>query len=376
MNRRNRPQFLPLTKLLTILFCLLLTGFAILLASLPGIAQQQFGAPGDRLSTSQRITYALRLLLHERDLVEPVQINSFPQAFAIEIGESVNSITARLEAAGIIRNASALRIFLTYSGLDTGIQAGEYELDPGWNAIQIAAALQDATPKKVLFVILPGWRVEEIAAAIPTSGLEFSPKEFLSVVYDPISDLFAQGIPHQKSMEGFLLPDTYHLDRTISVELFLKSALARFDEVVTEDIRTGFTHQGLSLAEGIILASIVQREAMVEDEMPLIASVFFNRLNDGMKLDSDPSVQYAVGSEGDWWKNPLTQSDLSFDSVYNTYLYPGLPPAPICNPSLTAMKAVAIPEVSPYYYFRALCDGSGRHAFAQTYAQHLQNACP
>jgi UPF0755 protein len=98
-----------------------------------------------------------------------------------------------------------------------------------------------------------------------------------------------------------------------------------------------------------------------------------------MKLDSDPTVQYALGyntAAATWWTNPLSASDLQFDSPYNTYLYPGLPPGPICNPGLSALNAVAYPAQTPYYYFRAACDGSGRHAFAQTYEEHLRNACP
>ncbi len=98
-----------------------------------------------------------------------------------------------------------------------------------------------------------------------------------------------------------------------------------------------------------------------------------------MRLDADPTVQYAVGYQperGGWWVNPITRADLEFDSRYNTYLYAGLPPGPICNPSLSALQAVAFPAQSPYYYFRARCDQSGLHLFAVTYEEHVQNACP
>jgi UPF0755 protein len=111
--------------------------------------------------------------------------------------------------------------------------------------------------------------------------------------------------------------------------------------------------------------------------MDTIASVFYNRMAAGMKLDSDPTVQYALGfndRKNTWWTNPLTSTDV--DSPYNTYLYPGLPPGPIDNPGLEALQAVANPQSTPYYYFRAACDGSGRHNFARTYQEHLKNACP
>jgi UPF0755 protein len=117
---------------------------------------------------------------------------------------------------------------------------------------------------------------------------------------------------------------------------------------------------------------------MSEEEMPLIASVFLNRLAAGMKLDSDPTVQYALGynpGKETWWTNPLSLEDLQFDSPYNTYLYPGLPPGPIASPGLAALQAVAFPAQTPYYYFRADCGGAGKHAFAETFEEHIQNEC-
>jgi UPF0755 protein len=112
--------------------------------------------------------------------------------------------------------------------------------------------------------------------------------------------------------------------------------------------------------------------------MPLIASVFHNRLAANMKLDSDPTVQYSLGynpKQKTWWTNPLSSADMSVDSPFNTYRYPDLPPGPIANPGLAALRAVAFPDQSPYYYFRAACDGSGRHLFATTFSEHLANAC-
>jgi UPF0755 protein len=154
--------------------------------------------------------------------------------------------------------------------------------------------------------------------------------------------------------------------------------LLEFSNTLSYEIKAGIEQQGLSLYEGVILASIVEREAILAEEMPIIASVFYNRLAIGMRLETDPTVQYAIGynpGQGTWWTNPLSLSDLQIDSPYNTYLYPGLPPSPISNPSITALQAVAFPAQTPYYYFRAACDGSGRHNFSETYDQHLSNAC-
>jgi UPF0755 protein len=116
---------------------------------------------------------------------------------------------------------------------------------------------------------------------------------------------------------------------------------------------------------------------VVSDERPLIAGVFLNRLVLGMKLETDPTVQYAAGQQpdGTWWKKSLTYDDLAYPSPYNTYQVNGLPPGPIANPGMDSLRAVATPEETPFIFFRARCDGSGRHLFAVTYEEHLQNAC-
>jgi UPF0755 protein len=144
-------------------------------------------------------------------------------------------------------------------------------------------------------------------------------------------------------------------------------------------LEPAFQNQGLDLLQAVTLASIVQREAMIEEEQPIIASVFLNRMADGMKLESDPTVQYALGFNAEqqtWWTNPLTLDDLDVESLFNTYLYPGLPPAPICNPGVSALRAVAYPAQTSYYYFRAECNGTGSHTFSKTYQEHLDNSCP
>ena len=137
--------------------------------------------------------------------------------------------------------------------------------------------------------------------------------------------------------------------------------------------------QGLTTQEAVILASIIEREAVIEDEMPMIASVYLNRIKSGMLLNADPTVQYALGyniTQETWWTNPLSKEDLNAASSYNTYIQPGLPPGPICNPGINALKAVAFPAQTPYFYFRASCDGSNRHLFSETLQEHIDNACP
>jgi UPF0755 protein len=219
--------------------------------------------------------------------------------------------------------------------------------------------------------------VEEIAASIPTSGLEFSSEAFLALAQTPPPAL--EFVPSSSSMEGFFFPDLYTLPRSTTPEQLLDVIARNFAQHLTDELRTGFANQGLDIYQAVTLASIVEREAIHHEEAPLIASVYLNRYAIGMKLDADPTVQYAVGYnsfQGTWWTNPISAADLEFDSPFNTYLYTGLPPAPISNPSLEALYAVAYPQASTYYYFRAACDNSGYHVFATTLEEQVANGCP
>jgi UPF0755 protein len=158
----------------------------------------------------------------------------------------------------------------------------------------------------------------------------------------------------------------------------LDALLRGFAQHLTADLRQEITAQGLGIREAVIIASIVQREAIQPQEAPLIASVYLNRLRAGIRLDADPTVQYAIGfnaAQQTWWTNPLSLADLKVESPYNTYQRGGLPPSPIANPGLETLKAVAEPASSPYFYFNARCDGSGSHAFSETFEEHLGNLC-
>lgn len=364
-----------IAAVLVLALCILIGAITAILINVPRSAARLFGPPAAGLSTYQKTIYSFRLLSNQAALNTPLDSSASSQPFTINAGESVNSIALRLEQAGLVADAQLFRYYLIYSGIDTSIQAGKYQLSAANTAVEIAQSLQDATSDEVAFVILPGWRAEEIAAVLPTSGLTISERRFLQMVESPDVS-FPPGLNNLDALEGYLLPGVYVFKRDVSVEAFIYQLLFQFDELVVDDLRNRYVRQGLSLQEAVILASIVQREAVIEDEQPMIASVFFNRLANGMKLDSDPTVQYAVARPGNWWPNPLTLKDLRTDSVYNTYLYPGLPPGPICNPGLSALRAVAYPADSPYLFFRARCDGSGLHSFARTYQEHLDNACP
>ena len=360
---------------LSILF--ILACFLAIIFYIPSRATWVYSAPATSLSMPQRLQYSALLLWYDGLLTNPLDVNGVEQSFTVESGESVNSIASHLEIVGLIRNAEAFRAYLIYSGWDTTIQAGDYKLSAAMSAVEVARELQDATPEEVTFVILPGWRLEEIAASLPTSGLAITPEEFLSAARTPYPDYdFLAGAT---TTEGFLFPASYIVPRGVTVDIFVNGLLRNFALHLTPDMTHEYEQAGLTIYQAVTLASLVEREAVKDEEKPLIASVYLNRYKINMKLDADPTVQYALGYSiinQSWWTSPLTLIDLQVNSPYNTYINTGLPPTPIASPSMEALRAVAFPAQSNYLYFRAKCDGSGFHDFSETFDEHLQNGCP
>ena len=378
-KKTHRSPFLACSLGVVFVLCMGLFAASLAVLTLPNQATAAFGPPAPSLGLVQRTYLSAFLLLNKNDLTLPNDPNLEKQPFLVEFGEPPASIGERLHGLGLINNPAAFLNYLRYSGLDKSLQAGQYTFSGSLTPLDIAHAMQDATPTEVTFQILPGWRMEEIAAALPTSGLEIPPEAFQAAVDNPPAGYsISSELPPKASLEGFLFPDAYTLPRTTTANELIDTLLKNFDDQVSPELRTGFQRQGLSLYEAVTLASIIEREAVVHEEMPLIASVFLNRLVADMNLASDPTVQYALGYNSEqktWWTNPLSLDDIRVSSPYNTYAMPGLPPSPISNPGLDALRAVAFPAQTPYYYFRAACDGSGRHIFAKNFTEHVQNAC-
>jgi UPF0755 protein len=351
--------------------------FVLVVIGVPALAAHTYGPAAKGLDAAQLMQYSGKLLWDDGLLTRPRDPSGPDQDFEVKEGESIASICDRLASAGVISDSSVLRDYLIYTGLDTSVQAGTYRVSPALSVVDIARRMQDATPTDVTFVVLPGWRMEEIAASLPTSGLNITPEEFVRAVSRPRGgfDFLASA----STTEGFLYPDSYVLARTTTVDELIDAMVRNFALHLGVDLSEGFSRQGLSVYEGVTLASIVQREAIHPEEAPMIASVYLNRMKIGMRMDADPTIQYALGynaTQQSWWTNPLSLEDLQFTSPYNTYQNDGLPPSPIDNPGLTALQAVAAPAETPYYYFNARCDNSGFHTFAQTFDEHLKNLCP
>jgi UPF0755 protein len=377
-QKKNRLQSCLLILFIISIFGLL-GGFAWMYTVVSHDVKSIYGESDPSLGFYKNFVYTTRLYFSEENLL--VDQNKQSEDFYFEIlpGETVGQIAYRLKMNGLIQDSETFNIFLIYKGYDRKVQSGFFLIKPEMNGIEIAEKITNPIPDKVRFIILPGWRVEEIGGILPNSGLEINPEEFLQLVRNPSSDWLPAGLQGVTSLEGYLFPGEYLVDRNIKTIDFIQLFLKAFLENLSDEYLNAIKEKGLTLNQAIIIASMVEREAVISEEMPLIASVFLNRFLIGMKFDSDPTVQYAVGyniNQATWWTNPLSLNDLQFDSPFNTYLYNGLPPHAICNPSLNAIKAVAFASESPYYYFRAKCDGSGYHNFAESYEEHLGNGCP
>jgi UPF0755 protein len=305
-----------------------------------------------------------------------------PMLFTVESGETPYTVALKLAAASFIDDPELLYDYVRYEGFDTRIGAGTYALNRSLSIRQIVARLTDPAARTVTVNMLDGWRIEELVASLDASPrLAFSGQDFAALVQAgaPVDPAFAAlvGLPAGASLEGFLLPGSYQVPPDTGPDYLLNAMLAAFTRTVSENgITAAAAADGLSLFQVATLASIVRREAVQDDEMPLIAGVYLNRLAINMKLDADPTVQYGLGnSRGDWWPR-ITQADYTgVQSPYNTYRVNGLPPGPIASAGRAALLAVVNPEPSTFYFFRADCRSDGYHDFAETYEDHLANGC-
>ncbi|WP_448591172.1 endolytic transglycosylase MltG [Thermoflexus hugenholtzii] len=322
----------------------------------------------------------LYLFLRRDDLQQPAGNDPTPVTFVIQPGQSVTEVAQALEEAGLIRDAFLFRAYVRYHRLDREIQAGEYTLRKTMTIPQVAEALRAGRKAEWTVRIREGLRLEEVAEAV-AAQTHLSASAVLSAARDGMRwrarFAFLADLPPGATLEGYLFPDTYRLARDATAEDLIARMLENFGRKVTPERIAAARTRGLTLHQVVTLASIVEREAVLPAERPLIASVYLNRLAIGMKLDADPTVQYALGYQADqktWWKSPLTLDDLQVDSPYNTYRYPGLPPGPIASPGLASIEAVLNPAQTDYLYFMADClKKDGSHWFARTQEEHLRN---
>ncbi|HHB89788.1 MAG TPA: endolytic transglycosylase MltG [Anaerolineae bacterium] len=327
------------------------------------------------------------LNLNREAIYEPVDPNGEPVEFRVELGETGRSISERLEAMGLIRDAGLFRLYLRLNNLEQKLEAGKFILSPAMTVPEIAEALQQARREDILVRIPEGRRAEEIAQILEEAEV-IDAAEFMAAVRT--GDLNLLGLPDYPllrdkppgaSFEGYLFPDTYRFPEDATPADILRQMFDNLEVKIEDKDRTAIAASGRTFFQVLILASIVEREAVLDEERPLIASTYLNRLGPVCEkevfgyLAADPTVQYAMGYDPDqdtWWPTvPDVQDYLEVNSPYNTYLYPGLPPGPIANPSLASIKAAIYPAQTTYCYFVAT--GDGRHVFSETGAEHELN---
>ena len=319
----------------------------------------------------------------QAELTTPAGDDPKAIVFTIEPGESVTQIASRLQSEGLVRDAQLFRLYLRYSKLDSGVEAGQFTLKKTMTIPQIAQALQSGKRGDELTLTIPeGRRIEEVVALV-AQQTPISATTFLSLTRDArpwaAQYPFLAELPPGASLEGYLFPDTYRLPKDVTAADAVARMLANFDRRVTPAMRDKLAAQKRTLFQAVTLASIVERESAVAQERPVIAGVYSNRLKTGMALDADPTVQYAMASakkQAPWWPQ-LTQEDYrSVKSPYNTYLNPDLPPGPIASPGLSSIQAAIEPAQTDFYFFRASCNRDGTHLFSKTLEEHAAKACP
>jgi UPF0755 protein len=314
----------------------------------------------------------------QADLINtPVSDDPSPVPFIVDIGENARTISAKLLEQNFITDADLFRLFLRYNGLDSSLEAGDYTLRRDMNMREIAQALQKASFEEVVITIPEGWRAEQVAELLSEENIMDGTLFLASVRQGTgVDHPLLASRPATASYEGYLFPDTYRLPVNGSPEDLITRMLENMATKIPANALELAATQGYTFHEILIVASIVEREAVVSDERPTIASVYLNRLTQGMFLQADPTVQYAMGYQTDtdqWWKTPVTLDEYSsVDSPYNTYLYGGIPPGPIANPGASSIIATLQPEQTNFVFFMG-CGGEGRHLFTADFAEHEQN---
>ncbi len=271
--------------------------------------------------------------------------------FVISQGSNVREIGNNLKKEGLIKDPVAFFIYVKINGLDTKVQAGDFRLSPSMSIPTILDELQ--TGSLDVWVTVPeGKRAEEVAEILA---------ENLPTYDESWDAVLVQN-------EGYLFPDTYLIPRDADVDMVVSIMRNTFFSKVKD---LGLTETSPNLHTVVTMAALIERESRIDEEKPMIASVIQNRINDGMPLDIDATLQYIVGEkDGKWWSVP-TGEEKNINSLYNTYRNVGLPPGPICNPGIGAIKAALNPAQSDYYFY--IHDTTGQVHFAKTNSEHNSN---
>jgi UPF0755 protein len=301
-------------------------------------------------------------------LHEPYKGYAAPEVFVeIPSGAGPIGIGDRLVEAGVVRDRTTFRAAVWLSGRARALQAGEYRFAEPMTPMQVVDRLARGDVYRRPITFPEGLTMAEMAQVFAREGFGEA-SAFLEAARDPSP--IAELDPEAEDLEGYLFPETYSLPRGTSARTLVAQMVALFKQAVTPEMRQAYTARGLTLRQAVTMASLVEEETALPEERALVAAVYLNRHRLGMPLQADPTVIYALQREGRYDGN-IRRDDLQFDSPYNTYRYPGLPPGPIASPGKGALEAVALPADVDYLYFVSRNDGS--HVFARTLDEHNRN---
>ena len=309
--------------------------------------------------------------------------DSDPAEYTFEItsGQSLNRVSANLEEAGLIRSKTVFKYYCDFAGLGQKMQVGTYSLRRDMTMAEIAEQLTagDGTPLVRNIILIPGESVEEFAAKLVRNGTLESEDRFLELCRDGqafndyyyVADVLGSGTAGVRKyvLEGYLAPNTYEVYTNATEEEIIRKLLSQTEAVFPEGYQERMEALNMTMDQVLTLASLIEKEAK-ESDFARVSAVFHNRLRAGMKLQSDVTIHYITGIR----RMSLTEEDLSQQSPYNTYLYAGLPPGPICNPSPAAIRAALYPDemltAEKYLYFCAKEPESGELYFSRTLEEH------
>ncbi|HNV34429.1 MAG TPA: endolytic transglycosylase MltG [Bacillota bacterium] len=288
-----------------------------------------------------------------------------PRTVSIPKGAGTSSIADLLEKEGLISSETAFKIYVKLTGKDGMLKYGKYEMAPSDSLRHIVRKLEKGIQKGIKLTVPEGYTAKQIAARLEALDIT-TYDEFMELVERPTEEL-KEIIPFEipGSLEGYLFPDTYEFVADTDAFDVVSGMLRNFADKVGGEIASRLKVDLLP-GQVVILASIVEKETLLQSELPIVAGVFMNRLRKSMALQSCSTVQYVLPQP----KPVLSKEDTLIDSPYNTYLIQGLPPGAISNPGKSAIEAVLEPAAHNYLFF--VSNGDGTHSFSRTYAEHLK----
>lgn len=301
--------------------------------------------------------------------------------YSLPSGRSAGQIGSDLEKLGVIHSGSQFQALVALMGAQDRLSAGDFVFTKNQSSASVIDQITVKDRVPALRVTFPeGIRVEEMATIAEKAGFGPAASFMAAVAAAKLPDDLAATLPAGQGLQGYLFPDTYILPLGSTPAQLVTLMIQTFEKRFTPELRAAAQAHGLDPHQALTLASIVEREAALASERPLIAGVFYNRLEAGDMLGADPTVQFAAAldpasvTKYGYWKKELTIDDLESRSKYNTRLFAGLPPGPIANPGLASIQAVANPTNTKMYYFVADAKkADGSHVFAETFAEHQRN---